>query len=56
MLHYVAMLVLALLGAGMVRLALPGASPLVTLPAVLVIVFLYPFAVRRVGYAPESWE
>ena len=54
--HYVAMLLLALVGVGLVRVAVPGAPAIAALPVVLVIVFLYPFAVRRLGYAPESWE
>lgn len=54
--HYVAMLVLVVLVVGGLRTVLGEAIVAVELVAVLVVVFLYPFAVRRLGYAPDFWE
>jgi len=54
--HYVAMLVLSFLAVGAVRVATGRVILAAELAVVLVVVFLYPFAVRRLGYAPSSWE
>lgn len=54
--HYVVMLLLAMLTVGVVRTAASGRTLIVGFLAVLAVVFLYPFALRRLGYAPEPWE
>lgn len=54
--HYVVMLLLAILTVGVVRSAAGERTLIVEFPAVLAVLFLYPFALRRLGYAPEPWE
>jgi hypothetical protein len=54
--HLVAMVVLIALVIGSVRLLLGSSSFWVGPIAALVISFLYPFWVRRLGVAPERWE
>jgi len=53
--HYVVMLVTVFLVVNILR-ALIGVRLVVEFAVILVIVFLYPFAVRRLGYAPSVWE
>lgn len=54
--HYVAMLVLVLVAVAALRTVVPDVTPLADLVVALAVVFLYPFAVRRLGYAPDFWE
>lgn len=54
--HYVAMLVLSFLAVGVVRVVTGQVILVAELVVVLAVVFLYPFVVRRLGYAPSSWE
>jgi hypothetical protein len=54
--HYLAMLVLVFLGVGVLRTAVSGVNLIAEFVLILGIVFLYPFVVRRLGYAPEMWE
>lgn len=54
--HYLAMLVLAALAVTSLQLALGDVPTPIGFVVVLAIVFLYPFAIRRLGYAPEFWE
>jgi hypothetical protein len=54
--HYLAMLVLAIIVASIVRVIVGEANLVFEFAAVLIVVFLYPFAIRRLGYAPEIWE
>lgn len=54
--HYLAMLVLAIVFASVVRAIVGEPNLVFEFAAVLVVVFLYPFAIRRTGYAPEFWE
>ena len=54
--HYLAMLVLVFLGVGLLRTAISGVSLVAEFVVILGIVFLYPFVVRRLGFAPEMWE
>lgn len=54
--HYLAMLIIVLLVLGVVRTATGGVGFVVELVIVLVVVFLYPFVVRRFGVAPSVWE
>jgi len=53
--HYVVMLVTVFLVVSVLR-ALIGVRLVVEFAVILVIVFLYPFVVRRLGYAPEVWQ
>ncbi len=53
--HYIAMLVVVFAVVGVLRTLL-GERLVVEFVVILVIVFLYPFAVRRLGYAPGVWE
>lgn len=54
--HYAVMLVLCFLAVAALRTAIQDVRLLLEFGVVLVIVFLYPFAVRRIGYAPDAWE
>ncbi|MEF8780130.1 MAG: hypothetical protein V5A46_05590 [Haloferacaceae archaeon] len=54
--HYLAMLVLVVLAVGILRRALGGVTLVAEFAVVLAIVFLYPFAVRRLGYEPGAWS
>jgi hypothetical protein len=53
--HYAVMLVVVFAVVGVLR-ALLGERLVVEFVIILVIVFLYPFVVRRLGYAPGVWE
>ncbi len=54
--HYMAMLLLSVAGVTVVQIAVGDPPAPVVFGVVLVIVFGYPFLVRRLGYAPEFWE
>jgi hypothetical protein len=54
--HYIAMILLAVVGATLAQVAITDPPAPVVFGVVLVIVFTYPFAVRRLGYAPDFWE
>ncbi|MFB6233612.1 MAG: hypothetical protein ABEH61_05075 [Haloarculaceae archaeon] len=54
--HYVVMLVVVFAVVGVVRALLGEVRLLLEFAVVLVTVFLYPFAVRRLGYAPSVWQ
>jgi hypothetical protein len=54
--HYVVMLVVVFAVVGVVRVLLGEIRLVVEFLVILGIVFLYPFVVRRLGYAPEIWE
>ncbi|MEF8784060.1 MAG: hypothetical protein V5A39_14050 [Haloarculaceae archaeon] len=54
--HYIAMLILVFVAVGILRGILPGVSLIVEFGVILVIVFAYPFVVRRLGYAPRYWK
>lgn len=54
--HYLAMLVVVSLALGVLRTAVGGVGIVIELVVILVIVFLYPFVVRRLGVAPSAWE
>lgn len=54
--HYVAMLVLSFLAVGVVRGVTGRVILVAELAVVLFVVVVYPFVVRRLGYAPSSWE
>jgi len=54
--HFVAMVVLVSVVLGGVRLLLGTPAGWFDPIAALVVVFLYPFAVRRLGVAPTKWE
>ncbi len=54
--HYLAMLVVVFLVVSVLRSFVGEIRFLVEFAVILVIVFLYPFAVRRLGYAPSVWE
>jgi hypothetical protein len=53
--HYIAMVLLAVVGVTVVQVVLTDPPAPLVFGVVLVIVFLYPFAVRRLGYAPDFW-
>ena len=50
------MLVLAVIGVTLTRVLLPDLPSIGSFVVVLLIVGLYPFAVRRLGFAPGFWE
>lgn len=54
--HFLAMLVLISLVLGGFRLLLGAPAVWFDPIAALVVVFLYPFGVRRLGVAPARWE
>jgi len=54
--HFAAMVVLVSFVLGGVRLLLGTPAAWFNPIAALVVVFLYPFAVRRLGVAPTKWE
>jgi len=54
--HYFVMLLLVIVAVGAFQVVVPDVHLVVEFVVVLLVVFLYPFAVRRVGYAPEAWE
>lgn len=54
--HYVVMLVVVFAVVGVVRALLGEVRLILEFAVVLVTVFLYPFAVRRLGYAPSVWQ
>jgi len=54
--HYAVMLVIVFLVVGVLRILLGEVRLIVEFAVILLIVFLYPFAVRRLGYAPGVWE
>jgi len=54
--HFVAMVVLVSFVLGGSRLLLGTPALWFDPIAALVVVFLYPFAVRRLGIAPSKWE
>jgi uncharacterized membrane protein len=54
--HYIAMLVLVFLAISVLRTALGESNLIVEFAVILVLVFLYPFGVRRLGVAPSHWE
>lgn len=54
--HYLAMLVIVSLVLGVVRRVAGDVGFVVELVIVLVVVFAYPFVVRRLGVAPSVWE
>ncbi len=53
--HYLAMLLCGVAMVGSIRFVSGGAVLVAEFFAMLIIAFCYPFAVRRLGYAPESW-
>lgn len=54
--HYLAMLIVVSLALGALRTVAGSVGFLVELVVVVAVVFLYPFAVRRLGVAPSAWE
>jgi hypothetical protein len=54
--HYAVMLVVVFVVVGALRTLLGEVRLVVEFVVILVIVFLYPFVVRRLGYAPGVWE
>ncbi|PSQ27589.1 hypothetical protein BRD09_08295 [Halobacteriales archaeon SW_10_68_16] len=54
--HYAVMLVVVFAVVGALRTLLGEVRLVVEFVVILVIVFLYPFVVRRLGYAPGVWE
>jgi divalent metal cation (Fe/Co/Zn/Cd) transporter len=54
--HFVAMVVLVSVVLGGFRLVLGTPAVWFDPIAALLVVFLYPFAVRRLGIAPTKWE
>jgi len=53
--HYLAMLLLAALAVGAVRIVAGRAVLVAEFAAMLLVVAAYPFAARRLGIAPERW-
>lgn len=54
--HYVVMVVCAVVLVSSVRFVLGRSVIVVEFVGMLLIVFAYPFTVRRAGYAPDSWQ
>jgi hypothetical protein len=54
--HYVAMLVAVFASLAVLRATAGNLGLVPELGVALVVVFLYPFVVRRLGYAPSVWE
>ena len=54
--HYVVMLVAVFVVVRVLRAVVGEIRLLVEFAVILVIVFAYPFVVRRLGYAPSFWE
>jgi len=54
--HYVVMLVAVFVATGVLRSVAGVDNLILEFGVVLVIVFSYPFVVRRLGYAPSVWE
>ena len=54
--HYVVMLVTVFAVVRAFRGLVGETRLLVEFVVILVVVFLYPFVVRRLGYAPNAWE
>lgn len=54
--HYLAMVVLITIAFVGLRATVGDLGFLLELLVVLAIVFVYPFAVRRLGVAPSDWE
>jgi len=54
--HYVVMLVLVFVVVGVLRTVLSEVNLAIEFVVVVGVVFLYPFVVRRLGYAPDAWE
>ena len=54
--HYLLLLFLMIVALGVLRSAVGEQSFWVELGVVLVIAFSYPPIVRRLGYAPSSWQ
>jgi hypothetical protein len=53
--HYVAMLILVTIALTILRNAVENLGFWVELVVIVVVVFLYPFVVRRLGYEPSAW-
>jgi hypothetical protein len=54
--HYVVMLVVVFAVVRAFRGLVGETRLLVEFVVILAVVFLYPFLVRRLGYAPSAWE
>lgn len=54
--HYAVMLVVVIATTSVLRAVLSDVNLILEFAVVLVIVFAYPFVVRRLGYAPDVWD
>jgi hypothetical protein len=54
--HYLAMLAIVFLAVTVLRTAFSAVNLIAEFVVIVVLVFLYPFVIRRLGYAPAIWE
>jgi len=54
--HYAVMLVVVIATTSILRAVLSDVNLIIEFAVILVIVFAYPFVVRRLGYAPDAWD
>lgn len=54
--HYAVMLVVVIATTSVLRAVLSDVNLIIEFAVVLVIVFAYPFIIRRLGYAPDVWD
>jgi hypothetical protein len=54
--HYLAMLAIVFLAVTVLRTAFSEVNLIAEFVVIVVLVFLYPFVIRRLGYAPAIWE